>query len=148
MYAYSSGVCRYGGDDEQEVESDEELKGEGLPNADRRDGDAAGHERVEDRLESERSAYGRRYLSGDVRGNLNPREMAKRGEGNREGWVEVSSGDVAGGQNHYHHRQPCACRIPDQGLRASVLLVDDRARRRSKDQDEGSHELCSELPWN
>lgn len=51
MWAYSTSVCGDCGGDEEEIESDGELEGKGLAEADGGNRDPAGHERMEDSLE-------------------------------------------------------------------------------------------------
>lgn len=97
----------------------------GSSSSGRRDGDAAGHVRVEDALESEGGADGGGDLGRHVGGDVDPREVAKRGEGDGEGWVEVGPRDVARGEDYDHHAQPRTRRVPYQAFCSIVLLVYD-----------------------
>lgn len=98
-----------------------------------------------DPLESETGADGRRNLGGYVGRDLSPREVTQAGESDGERGVQVCTGDVASGENHDHHSKSGACCISDEGFRSVVLLVHDWSRGCSKHQDEGSHELSSNL---
>lgn len=145
MNKYSAGVGGNSSNDEQEIEGDDELQSESLGRRDRstRDRDSAGHEGMEDPFQSKRRANGPRHLSCHVAGDLDPREVPERREGNRERRIEVGPGDVARRQYHSHHRQSCARRVPYQRLCSAVLLVHDRRCRRHEYQDERPYELRS-----
>lgn len=98
-----------------------------------------------DPLESETSADGRRDLGGYIGRDLSPREVTQAGESDGERGVQVCTGDVTSGENHDHHSKSGACCISDEGFRSVVLLVHNWPRGCSKHQDEGSHELSSNL---
>lgn len=100
---------------------------------------------MEDALEGEAGADGAEHLDGDVRRDLQPREVAERGEGDGERRVEVGAGDVPRRQDDGRHGEPRARRVPERRDRAAVLLVHDRRRRREEDEDERPHELRSKL---
>lgn len=144
---YGTSVSGNCGDNKQEVEGDDELEGEGLAGFDagRGESNTAGHEGMEDGLEGEGGTDGTRDLGGDVTGDVGPGEVAQRGEGKRQGRVQVRPRDVSRRQDDDHHRQPRACRIPDQGLSSHVLLVHYGPRRRREYQDERPYELRSYL---
>ena len=97
-------------------------------------------------LECISRADGPRHLSRNVGGHLRPREVAEHCKGNGERGVEVSSRDVARGEDNDHHSQACARCVPNQGLCAIVLLVYDGGCCRAKDKDKCAHEFCSKLP--
>lgn len=145
QFSNGASVGGDGGDDEEEIEGDEELEGEGLAGADGGNSDSTVHEGVEDSLESEGSADGSGNLGGDVGGDLNPGEVAENGEGYGEGGVEMRPGDVPRRQDHDHHRQPRASCVSEQALRSMVLLIHYWPRRCREYQDECSHELRSQL---
>lgn len=145
-------VCTYrtrvgcdGCDDEHEVERDDELQHEGLPVGAGRHGDPAMEEGMENNLQQEPRTDGPRHLRRDVRRHLNPGEMPERCEADGHRRVQVGAGDVACRQDDDHHRQPRAPRIADQRLHAVVLLVHYRRGRRKEDEDQGAHELRSQL---
>lgn len=98
---------------------------------------------MEDALESERGADRSGDLGDDVRGDLDPGEVAQGCEGNGQGRVEVGAGDVAGRKDYDHDSEAGACRVPNQGLGVGVLLVHDRASRGGEYEDEGPDELRS-----
>lgn len=84
MWAYSTSVCGDCGGDEEEIESDGELEGKGLAEADGGNRDPAGHERMEDSLEGKWGADGSQDVGGYVRRNLGPGEVA---DGDRLRWA-------------------------------------------------------------
>lgn len=86
---HRTGISGNSSDNKQEIESDDELSSEGLTNADGRDGDPTGEERVVNAFESEAGTDGGGDLSCDVGRDMGPREVAKGSEGDCEGWVEV-----------------------------------------------------------
>lgn len=92
---YRAGISGNSGDNEQEIESNYELKSESLASANGRNSNAAGHERVENALEGEWSANGGRNLCSYVRRHLDPGKVAQRCECNRQWRVQMSAGDVA-----------------------------------------------------
>lgn len=142
---YRSSVGRNGGDNEHEVEGNDELEEEGLGGADRRNGDPAREEGVEDALEGEGGADGAGDLRDDVRRDVDPREVAESGECNGDRRVHVGAGNVAGGQDDDHHRQPRASGIADEAGRLAVLLVHNWCSSGKEDEDEGAHKLSCYL---
>lgn len=148
--ADGASISSNGGDDEEEVKSDDELGEEGLCGGDGGvgDGDPAGEERVEDALEREARADGGEGLDGHVGGHLEPGEVAQRRERDGQRRVQVRARDVARRQDDGRHRQPRARRVAERGDGVVVLLVHDRRSRREEDEDERAHELRAQLQCN
>lgn len=91
---YGFSISSHGGDDEQEIESDDKLDKEGLGYADVGNGESTGKKRVVDEFKNVGGGYGSDDLYGDISRNLNPREFTEGCEGNRNRWVEMCTGDV------------------------------------------------------
>lgn len=74
-----------------------------------------------------------------------PREVLQCSKGKGDSRVDMSTGDVAGGEDDDHNGETSGGSTPYEGLRAVCLLVDNGGGSGGEHENEGPYELGTNL---